>query len=610
MPEPSSFASPKNLVQLLLDRVQKSASKTAQMVKRGGRWVEISWVEQDRITREIAHALLRLGVEEGDRIAILSGTRPEWVYADLAILSNHAISVPIYPSNTADQIQYILDNCGAGIIFVETPDHFKKLQSVWDSLPQLRMAVVFDPSIPADKTMPEEKRRVFAYEDLLEYGRNAVPAERDMLIERTKTIEPDDEATYVYTSGTTGPPKGVIQTHRNHLHTVNAMAQINVVGEGEICLLFLPLAHSFARAVEYMDIKAGTITAFAESIDKVRDNLQEIHPHFLPSVPRIFEKVYQSIQANAAASSALKQKIFRFAIDTGTQVSRAQQAGKPISGLLKLKHRIADKLVFSKIRDRLGGRIRYFISGGAPLSKAIAEFFHAVGLVVLEGYGLTETTPVLTINRPDAYRFGTVGKVIPGVEVRIASDGEILGKGPNIVKGYYKRPDANAEAFDAEGWFHTGDIGEFDADGFLRITDRKKDLIKTSGGKYVAPQNIENLLKFDPRISQVMVHGDNRKFCSALITLTQDAIEKWAKEQNLAYRDWPDLCTKSETRAMVQKIVDDKNAQLASFEQIKKFAIVAQDFTQETGELTPTLKVKRKVVTEKYRDILDGFYKG
>jgi long-chain acyl-CoA synthetase len=386
--------------------------------------------------------------------------------------------------------------------------------------------------------------------------------------------------------------------------------QIQLVGEDEICLLFLPLAHSFARAVEYMDIKAGTITAFAESIEKVRDNLQEIRPHFLPSVPRIFEKVYQGIQQNAAQGSPLKQKIFRWSIEVGRKVSQRQLEKKPIPPLLALQHKLAHKLVHSKIQQRLGGRIRYFISGGAALSRQIAEFFHAVGLTVLEGYGLTETTPVLTVNRPDAIKFGTVGKVIPGVEVKIAADGEILAKGPNVVypKGYYKRPDANAEAFDAEGWFHTGDIGEFDAEGFLRITDRKKDLIKTSGGKYVAPQNIENLLKTDARISQVMVHGDNRKFCSALITLNQEVVEAWAKAQGIAYADWNDLCSKPQVREMAQSIVNEKNAQLASYETIKKFAIVPQDFTQETGELTPTLKVKRKVVTEKYRGILDGFY--
>jgi long-chain acyl-CoA synthetase len=611
MAQVNSSAMPQSLVHLFLERVQKSSSAPAQLVKRGGQWQTISWVEQDRVTREVAHALLRLGLEEGDRVAILSGTRPEWVHADIAVLANHAISVPIYPTSPADQIQYILENCGARMVFVETLDHFKKLQGVWDSLPDLQLVLAIDPSIPADKTMPEEKRRVWAWEDLVEYGRNAVPAERDQLIERTASIGTDDEATYVYTSGTTGPPKGVIQTHRNHLHTVTALDQIGLIKEGEICLLFLPLAHSFARAVEYMMMRAGCITAFAESIEKVRDNLQEVHPHFLPSVPRIFEKVYQGIQSQAAAGSPVKKKIFAWAIGVGKQVSKLQQERKPIPFGLELQRKVAHKLVFSKIQAKLGGRISYFISGGAALSREIAEFFHAVGLLVLEGYGLTETTPALSINRPDAYKFGTVGKILPGVEVKIAPDGEILAKGPNVVypKGYYKRPEANAEVFDDEGWFHTGDIGEFDSEGFLRITDRKKDLIKTSGGKYVAPQNVENALKTSGFVSQAMVHGDNRKFCSALITLNQENVEKWAQEKGLKHSDWPSLATSPEVHAEMKKIVDERNQQFGSWEQIKKFQIVPQDFSQESGELTPTLKVKRKVVTEKYRDVLDAFYK-
>jgi long-chain acyl-CoA synthetase len=390
---------------------------------------------------------------------------------------------------------------------------------------------------------------------------------------------------------------------------LDSAAQTTSIAEGDVHLLFLPLAHSFARLEAFIGVHRGLTTAFAENIDKLRDNLPEVRPHFLCSVPRVFEKVYAGVLAKAEAGSPLKKKIFRWAVGVGKEVSRLKQAGQPVPGLLAFKYRIASKLVFSKMHAALGGRLRFAVSGGAPLSREIAEFFHAAGILILEGYGLTETCPVLTNNREDKFKFGSVGLPLPGVEIRIAPDGEILGRGGNIAKGYFKKPDATAEVFLADGWFATGDIGTLDEDGFLFITDRKKDLIVTAGGMNIAPQNIENLLKGDPFVSQVMVYGDRRPFPVALITLNPDELTAFAKAEGILTPDAGALTRHPRVVERVSRIVEERNAELQSYAKIKKFTILAGDFTVENGFLTPTLKVKRKVIRDKYQDALDQLYR-
>jgi long-chain acyl-CoA synthetase len=389
---------------------------------------------------------------------------------------------------------------------------------------------------------------------------------------------------------------------------LDAAAQTQRLSEGDVHLLFLPLAHSFARLEAFMGVHRGLTTAFAENLDKLRENLPEVRPHFICSVPRVFEKVYAGVLAKAAAGSHLRQKIFHWAVAVGREVSRLKQRRQPVPGGLALKSRLAHKLVFSKMHAALGGRLRFAVSGGAPLSRDIAEFFHAAGILILEGYGLTETCPVLSTNREDNFKFGSVGVPLPGVEIKIAADGEILGRGANIAKGYFKKPEATAEVFLKDGWFATGDIGRLDEDGFLYITDRKKDLIVTAGGMNIAPQNIENLLKTDPFISQVMVHGDRRPYPVALITLNAEELAKFAKEQGILAPDPAALAKHPKVVEKVSRIVEQKNTELQSYAKIKKFAILPEDFTVENGLLTPTLKVKRKVISEKHRAMLDSLY--
>jgi long-chain acyl-CoA synthetase len=457
---------------------------------------------------------------------------------------------------------------------------------------------------------PQPPETVLTWDTLRRLGREKAEALRSTLAERVGSTRPDDVATIVYTSGTTGPPKGVVQTHGNHLATIAASKSTTPVEEGWVDLLFLPLAHSFGRLESFLGVAHGLTTAFAENLDKVGENLRETRPHFIFSVPRVFEKVYARILAGVEAGSPVKKRIFHWAIGVGRRVSRLQQAGRPIPSGLALQRRIAHKLVFAKLHAALGGRLQWAVSGGAPLSRDIAEFFHAAGILVLEGYGLTETCPAATFNRPAHYRFGSVGQALPGVEVKVAGDGEILVRGANVATlGYWKQPQATAEVFESSGWFHTGDIGRFDDEGFLFITDRKKDLIVTAGGMNIAPQNIENMLKADPFISQAMVYGDRRPYPVALITLNPDELGKFARELGLLVTDTSTVIKHPKIVERVARTVEEKNSQLQSYAKVKKFTVLACDFTQDGGELTPTLKVKRKVVAEKYRAELEELYR-
>jgi long-chain acyl-CoA synthetase len=591
------------LASMFWNRVERDGDRPAQRYKAGGTWHTLSWRQVGDVVRELATGLLALGRRKDDAIGILSASRAEWVQADFAAFSTGCRTIPIYPTYPPDLIQYIVNDAGVKTLFVEDPGQLAKVLEVQGKMDGLEQIVVIQ------GYQSEASPRIMTWDEFRRLGRDNLERLKSDLAGRVAEVRPEDTATIVYTSGTTGPPKGVVQTHGNHMATLESAAKMETISDGETHLLFLPLAHSFARLESFIGVHRGLTTAFAENIDKLRDNLPEVKPDFICSVPRVFEKVYAGVIAKAEAGSPVKRKIFNWAVSVGREVSRLQQAKKPVPAGLAFKYRLAHKLVFSKLHAALGGRLRFAVSGGAPLSKEIAEFFHAAGILILEGYGLTETCPSLTFNRISNFKFGSVGQPQPGVEVKIAPDGEILGRGPNIAKGYFKKPEATAEVFLADGWFATGDIGRFDDDGFLYITDRKKDLIVTAGGMNIAPQNIENLLKGDPFISQAMVHGDKRPYPVALLTLNPEELAKFAKEQGILNTEAAALAKHPKVIERVSRIVETRNAELQSYAKVKKFAILPADFTVENGLLTPTLKVKRRIITDKHRELIDSLYR-
>ncbi len=590
-----------------LDRVAASGEREAFRWRVGDDWRSMTWKETGARVRAITGGLLAIGFGEGTRAAILSSTRLEWILADLGVLCAGGVTTTIYPSSLAEDCAYILSDSGSRVVFAENAAQVAKLTAVRAQLPTLEKVILLDGKAESPDGKAESSDGwVMTLAELEAKGRDADPAAFEAT---ARAVKPDALATLIYTSGTTGQPKGVELTHDSWVYEGEAIDKLGILTVDDVQYLWLPLAHSFGKVLEATQLRIGFATAIDGRVDKLVDNLPQVKPTFVAAVPRIFEKVHNRVVLMASEGGALKKSLFRWAVSVGKEYARRKRAKEPIAFTLMLAHALADKLVLSKVRARFGGRLRFFISGSAALARDVAEFFDAAGITILEGYGLTETSAGAFLNRPDEVRFGTVGQPLPGTEVKIdEKDGEILIKGRNVMRGYHGMEEATREALDG-GWLRTGDIGVLQPGGFLQITDRKKDLIKTSGGKYVAPQAIEGKLKaMAPYVSQVLVHGNNRNFVAALVTLDEDAVKKWASEHGHSDKPVAELVKLPELGSVVQGYVDQLNKQLASYESVKKFAILPADFTLEAGELTPSLKIKRKVIEQKHKALLDSFY--
>lgn len=572
---------------------------------RGDQVVEISSKELLERVRDLSLGLRALGVAPGDRVALVAESRPEWLLSDFAILTAGAVTVPIYPTLSAAQARYILQDSGARAAIVSTRLQLDKVQEVRHLLPALEAVVVMDAGAPAGATS------VLALDELERRGHARMTGEWGAAKEfrdAARAVRPEDLATIIYTSGTTGEPKGVMLTHANLVANVRGASPSLDLSQDDVALSFLPLSHAFERMVAYIYLFSGVSLVFAESFDTVARDLARVRPTVLTGVPRVFEKLSARIIETGQAAPGVKATIFDWAVRAGVARSSAMLRGRTPGPITQLQARLAERLVFAKIREKLGGRLRFSASGSAPLGGNIMEFFYAIGLPIIEGYGLTETAPILTFNPLDAPRVGTVGKALPGVELRIAPDGEILARGPNIMQGYFNKPEATAEAL-RDGWFHTGDIGQLDADGYLTITDRKKDLLVTSGGKKIAPQPIEAVLKRSPLVSEAVILGDRRKYAAALIVPEFAALERRLEDLGRPPASREELIARPDVVALYQEIVDALNRELSQFERIKRIALLPAEFTVESGELTPTLKVKRKVVEQKWAEQIEELYR-
>jgi long-chain acyl-CoA synthetase len=590
---------PGTLNELFFAAIEKFDKPDAMLVKRGGRYEPISHREIERRVRHTALGLKTLGIRHGDRVSILSENRPEWAIADYACLTTGVTDVPIYPTLPADQIAYILKDSGAVAIFVSNAEQAAKIAEVRSQLPSLTHVISFEEVGPSsDMTIAGLEHRGAAAE---------TPQALDDYRNGAEAVAPDDLATLIYTSGTTGNPKGVMLTHNNIRSNIEATRTKLPFEGNDVALSFLPLSHIFQRMGDFLLFATGSTIAYAEGLDTVPVNMMEARPTLVFSVPRLYEKMYARVLQNALAGGFVKKKIFFWARSVADKWADEKLAGREPKGMLARKYAVAQRLVFSKLKERTGGRLRFFVSGGAPLAPEINKFFYAAGLIILEGYGLTETSPVIGVNTPDNFRIGTIGNAVDGVEVMIAPDGEILTRGPGVMKGYYNNPTATAEAIDTDGWFHTGDIGEI-RDGFIAITDRKKDLIVTAGGKNIAPQPIENLVKTNKYVSQAVMIGDKRRFPSMLIVPNFEQLENWAKRKGIIWTDRAQLIRMPGVQAKMEKEVFGASSSLAHYEMPKKIALLEKDFSLENGEMTPTQKVKRRVVDKNYKDIIDTMY--
>ena len=582
----------------------RHADRPALRHKVAGRWVDVSYRELLDVVREVSLGLVDHGIERGDRVAIVSNTRPEWTYANFGILASGAASVSVYQTNSAEECQYVLAHSESRAVFAEDAEQVRKLREVESALPNLELIIVMESSSGAagDGAAGDGSIPVVTLAELRERGRRHDEAEFE---ERAGSVSPEDPCLFIYTSGTTGPPKGCVLTHGNYRAVSTMVETQGVIHQGEVVYLFLPLAHAFAVLIQFVAIDLGaTIAYWEKDPQKIVPNLSEVKPTYFPSVPRIFEKIYTQATAKIAEEGGLKEKVFWWSVGVGRKVRALERQGKEPGFLLKRQYALADKQVLSKVRGLFGGQLRQAVTGAAPIAKEILEFFHACGVPVLEGYGMTETSTVATVNLPDDYMLGSVGKPLPGVEVRIAEDGEILLRGANIFREYYKNEEATRETL-VDDWLHTGDLGYVDDEGFLFINGRKKDILITAGGKNITPANLENGLKQNRWISQAVVVGDRRPYLVALITLDPDEVPAFAEQHGISVEEVP---SSEAMRAEVQKAVDQVNAEVGRVEQIKKLKILPHDLSQETGELTPTLKVKRNVVSEKYERDIEELY--
>ena len=588
---------------LLRDRIAASSDSTAYSYPAGIAWDRLTWAQLGESVWTLAAGLVALGVEPEDRVSLASSTRIEWVLGDYAIMCAGGATTTIYPTSISDDVAFIIDNSGSKVVLAEDAEQVGKLREVRDAIPSVTHVVVFDAEgVDLDDW-------VISLDDLRERGAARLAEEPGVVDARIDGTGPDSLATIIYTSGTTGRPKGVRLLHKTWTYQGAAIRATNMLTEADVHYLWLPLSHVFAKVLLLISTDVGMETAVDGRLDKIVDNLGEVRPTFMAAAPRIFEKVYGKISLGMQEEGGAKAKIFDFASAAGREYSAALSEGRKPGALLGLKHSIADKLVFGKVRERFGGRVRFFISGSAALDTDIAHWFNGAGLPILEGYGLTETSAAATVNRPYALRVGTVGWPTPQTEVKIAEDGEVLIRGEHVMQGYHRNPEATAEVLTEDGWFHSGDIGEIDAEGFVKITDRKKDLFKTSNGKYVAPSLIESTFKgLCPYVGQLLVHGESRQFVTALITLDEEAIQPWAEANGLSGAGYTEIVSSLQAREMVQSYVDELNAGLNRHEQIKKFHILGRDLTVEDGELTPSLKMRRKVVAEKFKGDIEEMY--
>ncbi len=603
---PSDFHT---LGELFLKAAETHAKPDAFLSKQSGRFQGLSSAEALRRAAALALALERLGVRRGDRLALISENRVEWALTDYAALGLGAIDVPIYPTLPAADVEYILQDSGSRGVVVSTVEQLQKVLEVRRQLPELRFVIAMD-------SPDDPEAGILSWQSVVREQLEQTPKPEERFRGLALQARPDDTATLIYTSGTTGSPKGVILTHANIASNVQACSPLFHFDPSDRIVSFLPLSHIFERMLEYFTFWSGASIAYAESFEKLPQNILEAHPTVLAVVPRVLEKVHGKILETVRQGPPARQRLFHWAIRIGWQYARCQIENQAIPAALRLKHAAADRLVASKIRARLGGKLRFMISGSAPLSQELAEFFYAVGLPVYEGYGLTETSPVISVNYPGAVKLGTVGRVIPGVEVKLgeeaagsegASGREILVRGPNVSPGYY-HPEENAEAF-SDGWFRTGDLGSLDSDGYLKITGRKKNLFKTSGGKYVSPEKLEGLFQGHLYVSQLMVLGDSRHFVAALIVPKFERLEAYAREQGIRFATRQELVTHPEICAFMQRQVDESCQGLAPFERIRQIALLPSEFTTDSGELSPSLKVRRFIVEERYRELIEEIYR-
>ncbi|MDT8318422.1 MAG: long-chain fatty acid--CoA ligase [bacterium] len=590
----------------LLANVGRFGEKPALFYKEPdfGEWQQVSWNEFGRKVDTLAAYLISISLKKGEKVVLLSENRPEWVISDLAILAAGAVTVPVYFTSTASQIDHILNDCGAEIVLVSTIDQLDKLLKTGSS-ENVRKIILMD--APRSSSAHIYKKVILLSDIYASSLAQSTSVYMTEIKERLSELSEEDLASILYTSGTTGPPKGVMLSHKNFLFNAAACAKVIELSEDDLLLSFLPLSHAFERTAGcYLPLLKGSAIAYAESIEKIPHNMLELRPTIMVGVPRFYEKTYASILSRLDGQSAYKKRLFSWGVKTGEAWTRIKAEGRRPAFLLSLKRFIADKLIFARVRAGMGGRLRFFVSGGAPLSREIGGFFDSIGVTILEGYGLTETSPVITCNTLSHRRAGTVGRALPGVEVRIENDGEIATKGPHVMKGYYNNEKATGEVI-KEGWFFTGDIGEI-RDGYLTITDRKKDLIVTAGGKNVAPQSIETVLIADPFINQIMVYGDGKKFISALIVPDMAKLEELARRKKVYYVSMEGLCSDAAIIAFYMDRIDAALKEFAPYEKVRKIALLWEPFSMDRGEITPTLKVNRKKITGRYRMELEKLY--